>query len=247
MALTTLTPVAQWDDVKVPNNGTKMVAVSATDPPPNDEGPVRQAFQQLVNRTKWIRDKILDGTRSFKGLVIDGAGDQTVAPTAGSLSVSGGAIFGGSIGAVGPVSVTAGTDLTTIYPGATVWTGTTAVANPARTASVANKSLALNQAKVAGYIEVTDAVITASDGFGWTALNSSGTSLVVIFSTAFANALYTINLHIENGAFVPFVPVYSARTTAGFAFYCTNLAGVDQDVRIGSWKISFTVFGRVVT
>ena len=71
MALTTLTPVATWDDVKVPDNGTKMVAVSATDPPPNDEGPVRQAFQQLANRGKWLRDKILAGTRTFKALVID--------------------------------------------------------------------------------------------------------------------------------------------------------------------------------
>lgn len=89
MALTTITDAASWADIRVPNNNTKVVAVSGTDPPPSDEGPVRPAYQALADRTKWLRDKILSGVRSFKALRIDGTGDQTTAPADGSLYVSG--------------------------------------------------------------------------------------------------------------------------------------------------------------
>lgn len=105
MALTTLVPVASYDDVRVPNNGTKVVAVSATDPPPNDEGPVRPAFQALANRIKWLRDKILAGVRSFKALKIDGTGDLLVAPADGSLYVSGASSLVGDVEIGGGLTV----------------------------------------------------------------------------------------------------------------------------------------------
>lgn len=54
MALTTLTGAPTFDSVRVPNNGTKVVAASGSDPPPNDEGPVRPAFQALTNRDEYI-------------------------------------------------------------------------------------------------------------------------------------------------------------------------------------------------
>lgn len=248
MALTTLTPVAQWDDVKVPDNGTKMVAVSATDPPPNDEGPVRQAFQQLVNRTKWIRDKILDGTRSFKALVIDGTGDQTVAPPAGSLSVSGGAIFGGSIGAVGPVSVTAGTDLTTIYPSAIAWTGTTAAANPAHTVSVANKVLPINTTKVICSILYDAGVISSSSGCGWTdaPVVGAGTAFRVIFATPFDDTDYMALPHIDGPA--PYGYTIKMTNRAADRIEVTLYLGtVQQDLRIGQFRLNFMACGKVTT
>lgn len=263
MALTTLTPVAQWDDVKVPNNGTKMVAVSATDPPPNDEGPVRQAFQQLVNRTKWIRDKILDGTRSFKALVIDGTGDQTVAPPAGSLSVSGSATIGGgiavtanaTIGAVCAIGdraiITAGTDLLTAGPASVAWTGTTVASNPLITTPIANKILALNTPKAAGQITVVNGLLASaiSDGFGIASIAAVGPNVVITWATPFANPFYTVVVAgIIGPPGGPYVPVYPVvRTTATFSFGAANMAGVGQDLGSLTWAFDFTAFGRVTT
>jgi len=263
MALTTLTPTAQWDDVKVPNNGTKMVAVSATDPPPNDEGPVRQAFQQLVNRTKWLRDKILDGTRSFKGLVIDGTGDQTVAPPAGSLSVSGSATIGGgiavtanaTIGAVCAIGdraiITTGTDLLTAGPASIAWTGTTAASNPTITTPIANKILALNTPKAAGFITVNNGLFVpgSSDGFGIGSITTVGSSVVITWATPFANTFYTVVVAgIIGPPGGPYVPVYpNSRTTTTFSFACSTLAGVGQNMGALTWAFDFSAFGRVNT
>lgn len=92
MALTTLTAAPSFDAVRAPNNGTKVVAVSASDPPPNDEGPLRPALQALVNRDEFNRVEsaaIEAGARTFAALKIDGVGGQSVALTAGTFYVSG--------------------------------------------------------------------------------------------------------------------------------------------------------------
>jgi len=247
MALTTLTPVSQWDDVKVPNNGTKMVAVSATDPPPNDEGPVRQAFQQLVNRTKWLRDKILAGTRTFKALKIDGAGDQEATPPDGSLSVSGGVICGGSVGAVGPVSVTAGTDQTTIYPSAVAWTGTTAAANPAHTVSVANKMLAINTTKVICFAEFNGGALVAAGGCGWTAADMLTGSFNITFATPFDDTNYSTFIYINSPAEPYGLGYKTLNRTQGGISIVSYLGSTIQDMRIGLFSVNLMVCGKVTT
>lgn len=92
MALTTLTGTATFDAVRAPNNGTKIVAVSVTDPPPADDGPVRPSLQALTNRDEFLkvwRDAMIAGTTTLKSLAVDGVGEQVFVPTPGNISASG--------------------------------------------------------------------------------------------------------------------------------------------------------------
>ena len=90
--MTNLTDVINYDPaVAVPDNGEKVIAVSAVSPPPAGEGPIRPALQSLANRAAYLRDrvnKMLAGTLSRYGIVVDGVGAATVTPVQGAVSVS---------------------------------------------------------------------------------------------------------------------------------------------------------------
>ncbi len=108
MALTTLTAAPSFDAVRAPNNGTKVVAVSASDPPPNDEGPIRPSLQALVNRDEFNRVEsaaIEAGQRTFFGVVIDGLGGLPASPTNGTLTTTGDVTVGANLGVSGAITV----------------------------------------------------------------------------------------------------------------------------------------------
>ena len=92
--MTNLTDVINYDPtIAVPDNGEKVIAVSAVSPPPAGEGPIRPSLQSLANRTAWIRDrlnKLIAGTLSVYGLVVDGVGSggAVVTPVPGAVSVA---------------------------------------------------------------------------------------------------------------------------------------------------------------
>ena len=86
--MTNLTETSTYDaNISVPDDGEEITAVAAG----AGRGPVRPSLQSLANRAKYLKDRIaavLNGTLSFRALVIDGTGAATVAPTDGSLFVS---------------------------------------------------------------------------------------------------------------------------------------------------------------
>jgi len=83
-----LTEVSSYDaNISVPEEGEEITAVAAG----AGRGPIRVSLQGLANRAKFMKDRVaavLNGTLSFRALVIDGTGAATVAPTDGSLFVS---------------------------------------------------------------------------------------------------------------------------------------------------------------
>lgn len=55
MALLTIVGTPQWSEVAAPVDGTKIVAVSPTSPPPADEGPIRPSLQALTDRSEYAK------------------------------------------------------------------------------------------------------------------------------------------------------------------------------------------------
>ena len=89
-----LTEVSSYDaNISVPEEGEEITAAASG----AGRGPIRVSLQSLANRAKYLKDRIaavLDGTLSFRALMIDGTGDQTTAPADGSLYVSGDSSLG---------------------------------------------------------------------------------------------------------------------------------------------------------
>ena len=83
-----LTEVSSYDaNISVPEEGEEITAAASG----AGRGPIRVSLQSLANRAKYLKDRIaavLDGTLSFRALMIDGTGAATVAPNDGSLFVS---------------------------------------------------------------------------------------------------------------------------------------------------------------
>lgn len=84
-----LTEVSSYDaNISVPEEGEEITAAASG----AGRGPIRVSLQSLANRAKYLKDRIaavLNGTLSFRALVIDGTGAATVSPAAvGSLYVS---------------------------------------------------------------------------------------------------------------------------------------------------------------
>lgn len=125
--MTNITEADTYDaTISVPDNGEKVIAVSATDPPPVGEGPVKPAFQRLTNRTKYLWTRLmgaLAGTRVFKQLQLDltaTAGDAAAAlaaDVAASLKAAADKVL--IFSSIDGFKITFGTATITLYPGGT--------------------------------------------------------------------------------------------------------------------------------
>ena len=86
--MTNLTESSTYDaSISVPDDGEEITAVASG----SGRGPIRPSLQSLANRAKYLKDRIaavLNGTLSFRALVVDGTGAATVAPSAGSIYAS---------------------------------------------------------------------------------------------------------------------------------------------------------------
>ena len=233
---------ATTSPVTVPDNGEPVIASGGN-------GEVRRGFQALANRTRWAFNKvtgILFGTLSHKAISVDGTGDLTVAPPAGTIQST------GNVRSLTSFTTTAGADVLDAEPYRVRWTGTTNTAggtNPPLGAFIANQLRAVNTPKGWGYF-VTNAMGSYSvfEGIGVTNapfLAGPPAAIQVNMTTPMDSANYAVTVTSASlGYFCNAIPINSLSFKI-VTYRIDTQAIVDPASVVVT--VAFHIFGRMTT
>lgn len=227
-----------------PTDGTDITA----DTNGAGDSPVNRSIKKLADRIAGLRGSLWGniagiGKRTLYSLLIDGTGGSTHTETAGTLKLKTAATIWNVLGPGGLDLIdTAGStcSLRNIYM---LWTGTAAgSANPASTASLANKLTPLNIVKCHGHVTFTGGTATVADGAHITSAAPNGPNIKITFASSFDNDDYTV---VRNGQDGGAVPVHVKVAVRNVAYVELLLIGVDAAVDDG--EVDFVILGRQTT
>lgn len=228
----------------LPTDGTDITA----DTNGAGDSPVNRGIKKLAEmiaglRGAWFGNVGGVAKRTIYSLLIDGTGGSTHTETAGTLKLKTAATIWNVLGPGGMDLIdTAGStcSLRNIYM---LWTGTAAgSANPASTASLANKLTPLNIVKCHGHVTFTGGTATVADGAHITSAAPNGPNIKITFASSFDNDDYTV---VRNGQDGGAVPVHVKVAVRNVAYVELLLIGVDAAVDDG--EVDFAILGRQTT
>jgi len=201
-------------------------------------GSVRPPFQSLTDRTAYLRNSLILGTRTVKKLHADGAGGNTSA-AADSEIWANNALQTGLAAGQGP----------RLEPARLIWRHTangTNDANPSMGTALKNELRALSIPKSFGTV-VTDGAggFSSIDGMSFSVTIFSG-KILITMATAMDNTSYTINATLDGSTTAkPTVYTQTVNTSQFFIVGQDNL--IDVNPATTSKRYHFTVFGRQTT
>lgn len=150
-------------------------------------GSIRISLQALLNRTKYIYDKIILGLLSFKSLTIDTTGETAVTPTPGQGTAD--------IWQTGN-SLSEGGKFTT---SGIKFRNVTALGNPAGTTALNNDLRPINITKAWGIVETTGGGgIVIRDSCSTTNAVVSGLAIKITMATPMESTYYVPNITLHN-------------------------------------------------
>ena len=148
-------------------------------------GSIRISLQALLNRTKYIYDKIIFGLLSFKSLTIDTTGETVVTPTPGQGTAD--VWQTGNSLAEGGRFTTSGLKFRNV----------TALGNPAGTTALNNDLRPINITKAWGFLEASGGVLTVRDSCSTATAVISGLAIRVTMATPMTSIYYVPNVNLH--------------------------------------------------